>query len=208
MAQRRMFSHRIINSAKFIKMPHSARLLYYDLGMNADDDGVVEAYSVLMATNSNEDDLKILASKDFIRVLNEDLVAYILDWNEHNQLRADRKIDSIYKELLIQIIPDVKLLRAKKRADTLKKTTRRTGEITGRPLDVKWTAKGRLGKVSLVKTTNEVEEKLLKFLKEQDKITSPDGYLNWIKGQVKPEDLKKLLTIEFSEWPMYIKSWS
>ena len=42
MAERRMFAKSIIGSARFLRMPVSARLLYYDLGMQADDDGVVE----------------------------------------------------------------------------------------------------------------------------------------------------------------------
>ena len=44
MADRRMFSRRIINSAKFLKMPVSTQCLYFHLGLNADDDGIVEAY--------------------------------------------------------------------------------------------------------------------------------------------------------------------
>ncbi|WP_447405734.1 hypothetical protein [Clostridium perfringens] len=91
MAQRRMFSIKVIDSAKFLKMPSSSRLLYYDLGMRADDDGIVEAFNVLRMTGATEDDLRILVSKGYIRVLNEDLVTYIIDWKEHNKIRADRK---------------------------------------------------------------------------------------------------------------------
>ena len=79
MAQRRMFSIKVIDSAKFLKMPSSSRLLYYDLGMRADDDGIVEAFNVLRMTGATEDDLRILVSKGYIRVLNEDLVTYIVD---------------------------------------------------------------------------------------------------------------------------------
>ena len=117
MAQRRMFAVKIIDSAKFLKMPVSSRLLYYDLGMRADDDGVVEAFNVIRMTGATEDDLKVLASKGYIRVLNEDLVTFITDWTEHNKIRADRKIDSLYKDLILQVVPDVELLEAKERAD-------------------------------------------------------------------------------------------
>ena len=81
MAERRMFSKSVIGSARFLRMPPSSRLLYYDLGMAADDDGVVEAFSVMRMTGAVEDDLKVLVSKGFITVLNEDLVAYIEDWS-------------------------------------------------------------------------------------------------------------------------------
>ena len=60
MANRRMFSLKIVDSAKFLKMPPSTRLLYYDLCMRADDDGVVEGFNVLRITGSTEDDLKVL----------------------------------------------------------------------------------------------------------------------------------------------------
>ena len=40
MAERRMFAKSVINSARFLMMPASSRLLYYDFGMSADDDGI------------------------------------------------------------------------------------------------------------------------------------------------------------------------
>ena len=106
MASRRMFSLRLINSTRFLKMPLSSQVLYFHLGMRADDEGVVEAYPVLKTVGCNEDDLKILVAKGFAKVLNEDLITYITDWNENNKIRADRKTDSMYKDLLLQIIPN------------------------------------------------------------------------------------------------------
>lgn len=105
MAERRMFAKSIINSAKFLKMPATSRLLYYDLGMNADDDGVVEAFAVLRLTGAQEDDLRVLVSKGYIKVLNEELVSLIKDWKINNFIRGDRYRPSIYQNLLIQI-PD------------------------------------------------------------------------------------------------------
>lgn len=140
MAQRRMFSNRIIGSARFMKMPVSSQALYFHLNINADDDGVVEAYQILRATGCNEDDLKVLCSKNLVKVLNEDLVSFIMDWREHNLIRADRKIDSLYKDLLLQIVPEADLIEPKPRADTGVVTR----QITGRPLD-------GIGKVSIGK---------------------------------------------------------
>lgn len=100
MAERRMFAKSVINSARFLRMPPTSRLLYYDLGMAADDDGVVEAYTVIKTTGAAEDDLRVLASKGFVRVLNEDLVSYITDWSKNNLIRSDRYRPSIYVELL------------------------------------------------------------------------------------------------------------
>lgn len=103
MAERRMFSKKVIGSARFLRMPPSSRLLYYDLGMNADDDGVVEAFSVMRQTQATEDDLRVLVSKGFVRVLNEDLVTLITDWSVNNQIRKDRYHPSLYTNLLVQM---------------------------------------------------------------------------------------------------------
>lgn len=114
MGTRRMFSNRVIGSAKFLKMPLSTQALYFHLGMNADDDGVVEAYSVMRSLGAAEDDLRILVSKGFVIVLNnEDLICYLMDWSENNLIRSDRKKDSIYKDLLLQIVPEAQLIERK-----------------------------------------------------------------------------------------------
>lgn len=103
MAERRMFSKSVIGSARFLRMPQTSRLLYYDLGMAADDDGVVEAFTVIRTTGAAEDDLRVLATRGFITVLNDDLVSYITDWSVNNQLRKDRYHPSIYASLLVRL---------------------------------------------------------------------------------------------------------
>ena len=103
MAERRMFSRSVVGSARFLKMPTPSRLLYYDLGMEADDDGFVEAFSVLRKTCATEEDLRVLALNAFVKVLNEDLVTYISDWKQNNFIRSDRYHPSQYKKLLCQI---------------------------------------------------------------------------------------------------------
>ena len=113
MAQRRMFSIKLIDTAKFLKLPATARLLYFDLGMRADDDGIVEAFNVIRITGGTEDDLRLLEQKGYIKVLNEDLVTYIIDWKDHNKIRADRKVDSIYQDLLKTELPGVEPLCSK-----------------------------------------------------------------------------------------------
>jgi len=120
MAQRRMVSIKIIDSAKFIKMPVSCQSLYFHLIARADDDGIVEAFNVMRMVGASEDDLKILVAKQFATVLNEDLVTFINDWNEHNLIRADRKIDSIYQELLLQIVGSDEIKQKRERADRRK----------------------------------------------------------------------------------------
>ena len=157
MAKSRMFSKRLMESARFLKMPASTQCLYFHLGLNADDDGIVEAYNVMKLVGATEDDLKVLVSKGFVIVLNEDLVTYITDWTENNNIRADRKIDSIYKDLLLQVVPDAKLQEKKQRADVKKKIL----EI-GQPMDNQWTDNGRpmvcIGKDSIGKYSINIKE--------------------------------------------------
>ena len=98
-----MFAKSVINSARFLTMPPSSRLLYYDLGMAADDDGVVEAFTVMRTTGAADDDLRVLVSKGFVSLLNDELVAYITDWSTNNQIRKDRYQPSIYKNLLVKL---------------------------------------------------------------------------------------------------------
>lgn len=151
MAERRMFSKKITNSARFLKMPSSAQALYFHLCMNADDDGIVEAYGIMKLIDAKEDDMKILMAKNFVKVLNSDLVTYILDWKANNKIRPDRKIDSIYKDLLLQIMPEAQLIESRERAD--RKAKENIGTSLGRPMDNQLTTNGphRLGKDRLGK---------------------------------------------------------
>ena len=113
MANRRMFSFRVTESTRFLKMPATSQNLYFHLGMHADDDGVVEAYPVMCSIGASEDDLRVIISKGFATLLNSDLVTFLNDWLENNSIRADRKIDSIYKDLLLEMVPDAMLKEAK-----------------------------------------------------------------------------------------------
>ena len=107
MAERRMFAKAIVGSARFLRMPATSRLLYYDLGMAADDDGVAEAFAVMRITGATDDDLRVLASKGFVTILNDDLVTYINDWRRTTSIRNDRYRPSVYRKLLCQVVlPD------------------------------------------------------------------------------------------------------
>lgn len=137
-----MFSNRIIGSARFIKMPPSIQALYFHLCLNADDDGVVEAYPIMRMLGSTEDDVRILNAKNLVTVLNEDLVSYITDWLEHNSLRADRKVDSVYQNLLLQMVPEAEIIEPKPRSDVEDNSKRLNGPSTD------GIGKDRIGKVN------------------------------------------------------------
>ena len=72
-----MISNTIVRTARFLKMPPTTQNLYFHLVLNADDDGVVEAFPVMRLIGATEDDLKILVEKEFVYLLNDDLLTRI-----------------------------------------------------------------------------------------------------------------------------------
>jgi hypothetical protein len=99
MAQRRMFSKTITNSDPFLEMPLSSQNLYFHLGMNADDDGFVQAKSTMKKIGANEDDLKLLIAKGFL-IKFFDGVIVITAWKINNEIRGDRYKPTYYAEHL------------------------------------------------------------------------------------------------------------
>ena len=98
MAERRMFAKTIIDSDAFLEMPISARLLYYDLGMRADDDGFVNSPKKIMRmVGASPDDLNILALRKFIIPFDNGVVV-IKHWKIHNYIQNDRYHETAYKE--------------------------------------------------------------------------------------------------------------
>jgi hypothetical protein len=85
MEERRAISKKIISSAKFLMMPTEVQALYFHLVINADDDGTVEAYAVMMMTGTNEQHLRLLEQKGFIKIFNTELVSQIVHWKEHKE---------------------------------------------------------------------------------------------------------------------------
>lgn len=101
MASKRMFAQSVVGSWRFINMSRSARLLYYDIGMTADDEGVSEGLAVMRATEASPKDFEELASNGFIDFLDKGgFVVHITDWTANNNLRADRAKPSRYHDLL------------------------------------------------------------------------------------------------------------
>ena len=98
MAERRMFAKTIIDSDMFIDMPMSARLLYYDLAMRADDDGFVNSPKKIMRfVGASMDDMNVLIAKQFI-IPFESGVVVIKHWRIHNYIRKDTYKETPYKD--------------------------------------------------------------------------------------------------------------
>lgn len=97
MAERRMFAKTIIDSDLFLDMPQSTQLLYFHLSMRADDDGFINnPKSIMRNVKCNEDDLKLLAAKQFI-IPFENGVVVIKHWRIHNYIKSDRYKPTSYQ---------------------------------------------------------------------------------------------------------------
>lgn len=93
-----MFAKTIIDSDAFLEMPISARLLYYDLGMRADDDGFINSPKKIMKMiGASEDDINILILKKFIIPFDNGVVV-LKHWRIHNYIRKDTYNETPYKE--------------------------------------------------------------------------------------------------------------
>ena len=101
-----MFANAVIGSARFLRLSVDARLLYFDLGMRADDDGAVEAFAVMRTCGVGENALQELIDGGFLVLLNDDQVCYITHWHENNTIRKDRYRRGLYYDLIPGHAPD------------------------------------------------------------------------------------------------------
>ena len=103
MAERRMFSVRVVETDSFLDMPLSTQALYFHLGLNADDDGfLANPRMVQRMIGCAEDDLKLLITKGFVLSVGNG-VCVIRDWKINNYIRKDRYTETKFlpeKQLL------------------------------------------------------------------------------------------------------------
>lgn len=97
MAQKRMFDRAIIDTDKFSDLSMSSKALYFLLGMEADDEGFVSPRRVMKIHGGNEDDIKLLITKDLVIPFNSGVVV-ITDWRSNNWLDSRRIKPSIYSK--------------------------------------------------------------------------------------------------------------
>lgn len=98
MAQRRMFSLKVVDTDEFLDMPQSTQLLYYNLAMRADDDGFVSSpKKVMKISGCGDDDIKVLVAKRYIIPFDSG-VCVIRHWRVHNLIRHDRYTETEYHD--------------------------------------------------------------------------------------------------------------
>ena len=98
MADKRMFSSKIIDSDAFIDMSPMARLLYFNLSIHADDDGFTNSVRREMKiVGASDSDLDELISKRFVIRFDSGVVA-IKHWRINNTIRSDRYKATTYTD--------------------------------------------------------------------------------------------------------------
>ena len=98
-----MFSSQIVGSDAFNEMSIGARLLYYELGMTADDDGFVNnAKTVAKNKGIGIKCYQELLDKHFI-IEFESKVVVIKHWFINNYVRRDRHSVTVYNDEYSQL---------------------------------------------------------------------------------------------------------
>lgn len=160
MAERRMFAKTIIDSDAFLDMPMSARLLYYDLGMRADDDGFINSPKKIMRMiGASNDDVNILIARKFVIPFDSGVVV-IKHWRINNYLRNDRYTETKY-------------LEEKSNLEVDRNGSYTAKNNTGIPVGIPTvsTGKVRLGKVRLGKDINTIScngNSIIEFLSKKE----------------------------------------
>ena len=136
-----MFSKEVVTTRHFLELPASARALYYQLGVEADDDGFVDPYMTMLATKSTDIDLNLLMVKKLLIRFPSGVVV-VTNWKQNNFLRSDRYKQTVYleeKEFLKEL-PN----RAYSLGDT-------SGQPVGIPNDNHWSTQYRIEESSIEK---------------------------------------------------------
>lgn len=106
MAEKRMYSKKIIETDEFLSLPLSTQALYFHLGMNADDDGFVSSpMKVMRMIGANKNELDLLLVKRYL-IPFENGVVVIRHWRINNYLRSDRYNPTIYLEQKEQLFQE------------------------------------------------------------------------------------------------------
>lgn len=127
MAEKRMFTQKIIDSDAFLDMPLSSQALYFHLNMRADDDGFVNNPKRIQRTvGASEDDLKLLIVKRFVIGFDSGVIV-IKHWKMHNTLRKDRYNPTQYQEELQTLALKENNSYTEKPVDTLATTWQPNG---------------------------------------------------------------------------------
>ena len=139
MAEKRMFTQKIIDSDAFLDMPLTTQALYFHLNMRADDDGFINNPKRIQRTiGASDDDLKLLIAKRFLICFDSGVIV-IKHWRMHNTLRKDRYSPTQYQEELKTLDVKDNNSYTEKRNDSLPETD---WQPVGNQMATRWQPNG------------------------------------------------------------------
>ena len=197
MATRRMTSSEITNSDAFINLPLSAQALYFHLNQRADDDGFINnPIGIIRLIGASTEDLKQLIDAKYL--IDFDGVVVIKHWLINNQIRADRKHETRYKELLERL--EVKsngaytLTNKGLQPNDNQVTTKCPPSLVKSSLD-----KSSIGESSLVPTRDEI----LTYVFANDLNVDVDRFIDYYEATDWMSNGEKI-----RNWKALIRKWS
>lgn len=103
MAERRMFSAKVICSDAFMQLPKSAQALYVQICMRADDDGFLNnAGQVVKSSGAKPADLRILVNRRFLLEYPGGVIV-VKHWRMANSLKRDRAKPPVYPDVAAKV---------------------------------------------------------------------------------------------------------
>lgn len=104
MAEKRMFSRRIIESDSFMQLSLQAQALYLHLNLNADDDGVVDnTISVMRLSGTDEQALDELVETGYV-LMGLPGVYVITHWGIHNSIPKKGYKPTIHQGIKVNLV--------------------------------------------------------------------------------------------------------
>ena len=98
MAQKRMFSKRVIDADKFVDMPAQSQALYFHLALKSDDEGFVSGPNkIIRMLSLDKKYFDYLVENEYIYLF-ESGICLIRHWYLHNTIRKDRVCETIYHQ--------------------------------------------------------------------------------------------------------------
>ena len=199
MAERRMFAKNIIESDAFYDLSSEEQVLYLHLGMNADDDGVVDnAKTVTRSCGFKADVLNSLVEKRFLIKLSHGLIL-IKHWKINNYVQKDRYKPTAYTEEFSEVVlkDNGSYTEAERSVDTQETETLDTQYVDTQVR----LGKDRLGKDRLYidvpqKFTKPTLAEITGYCLERDNNIDPERFFNyyesngWMAGKHKMKDWK------------------
>lgn len=98
MAKKRMFNLDVVETDKFLDMPYMAQLLYFHLGMKADDDGFIASPKrIALMIGATDKDISTLIDNEYLIQFDSGIVV-ITHWRQNNTLKSDRYFETNFLE--------------------------------------------------------------------------------------------------------------